>query len=246
MSHAVAMSSLPEECSKSKKLMPTAAASTANNVSLLKTMAQVEAKPSITVANNQAFPPYYNIAVAEQQAPNNDSTSSASTLNSGYATTVGAPDILTAAGTNGTRAEIELVTVDSTYNSGTEPPLHQSPKTLPRSHGTSRRHNLHTDIHSASASPNLSSRTAQQQHIQQQINHYSCSPMPSPKPTQRARNCSAGIASDSTDPTSLQLRLDSESGCGGTVGTIQEVMQQKVSSKCVVIWAGLGKESPSV
>ena len=140
---------------------------------------------------------------------------------------------------------IELANIDTngreinTISRGSNPCLQQSPRTMPRTH---RRH-LQTDIHSASASPCLPSRSNIHNYVQGQpypaINN--SSPMIGPlSATYGAKSGNflvqspAGfLSTNSSDSPSLQCGPDSyDSGSivVGGMGTLsrKEAMQQKV------------------
>lgn len=108
----------------------------------------------------------------------------------------------------------------------------QSPRTLPRSHATQRRP-LHTDIHSASASPSLPSRNSHQNYTSVQF-HNNSSPVP-PRMAYGARShpadqSPAGIQSISSDSPSVICQDSNENSISVlSAQSRKEAMQQKVT-----------------
>ena len=113
-------------------------------------------------------------------------------------------------------------------------PSSQSPRTMPRAHASHKRQ-LHTDIHSASASPSLPSRSNHQNYTQGQFNN--SSPVATPQMCQGTRSnpsvqSPAGIQSINSDSPSLVYGQDSNDNSSCGIGTVcrKEVLQQKVIS----------------
>ena len=228
-SHAtskVAASTLAMENTEAT-MMPSAIAPEADQSAVQKTTAQIEVNSINVNAINVdgQFPPYHKVAVAEQNCHHsgNNSTSSASTINSAQTALPHIPkrstdptDIIELANIHANGTKIE--------DRGTIP--WQSPKTMPRVHPSHRRQ-LHSEIHSASASPHLPSKT-NHIHIHQHINN--ASPMASPQLQHELRTSSAGAMQLNSDSPSLRYGQDSSDSCGGTVTSRKEVLQQKVRS----------------
>ena len=207
-------------------MMPSAIASEANQSAVQKTTAQIEVN-SINVNSiniDSQFPPYHNKAVAEQNCNHsgNNSTSSASTLNSAQ---TALPHIPKRSTDPTDIIELANIHANGTKNEDRGAIPWQSPKTMPRVHPSQRRQ-LHSEIHSASASPNLPSRTNHHIHTQQHINN--ASPMASPQLQHEARTSSAGAMQLNSDSLYLRYDQDSSDSCGGTVTSRKEVLQQKV------------------
>ena len=200
----------------SKSALPTSGVPEAKEPQPQKTTAQVEVNPI-----NCQFPPYYNIAVSEQQSVN--CLNSPSVLNSVY------PGPHIPIGLNNINS-IELANIDSN-GSKIEPrglrACSQSPKTMPRAHASHRRQ-FHSEIHSASASPSLPSRSNHQKYSQEQINH--SAPIASPQFTHGVRTSTAGIVSGTSDSASLKYGHESSETSSAGIGTLcrKEVLQQKV------------------
>lgn len=206
---------------------PTQAMAEIKEVQIQKTIVQVEVNPIQLDGQmgNGKLPPNYNTVVAEKS----NGINKPSVLNSAHVNNI--PDL-----SNLTYDAIELSSMNSNgskmefkgpKNSS------QSPRTLPRSHASQRRP-LHTDIHSASASPSLPSRTNHHNYIQGQF-HNNSSPVASPHMVYGARSSHtsvqspAGIQSISSDSPSVMGQDSNENSISGMATVARkEAMQQKV------------------
>ena len=114
-------------------------------------------------------------------------------------------------------------------------PCTQSPRTMPRCH-TSQRRQIHNDIHSASASPNMPSRSVHQNYNHGQVNYSSQNNSPQLGYGARSSNTSiqspAGAQSLNSDSPSLIHGQDSneESTYVAAPTTRKEALQHKVRS----------------
>ena len=196
---------------------------------LQKTIAQVEVNPTHPDGKivPSKHPPNNNTARAEQSS--NDINTRA-ILNSTNAINIipVRPSLandaieLKSIETNGRKSELR-----------SSRPSSQSPRTMPRAHASHRRQ-LHTDIHSASASPSIPSRNNHQNYTQGQFNN--SSPIATPQMCQGARSSNpsvqspAGIQSINSDSPSLVYGQDSNDNSSCGIGTVcrKEVLQQKV------------------
>ena len=212
-------------------------------IQLQKTIAQVEINHvhlDKQLLRNK-LPPNFNMAASEQSI---NCITTRSVLNSAQAGNR-IPER-----SNITNDAIELTYIES--NGGKvetrgSRPSSQSPRTIPRAHASHRRQ-LHTDIHSASASPSIPSRNNHQHYIQGHANNNS--PI-APHTVYGAKSSNpsvqspAGVQSiNSSDSPSLMYGQDSnESSCCG-MGTTdrKEVLQQQVISQYRAISPSYNKE----
>lgn len=112
-------------------------------------------------------------------------------------------------------------------------PCTQSPRTMPRCH-TSQRRQIHNDIHSASASPNMPSRSVHQNYNHGQVNYSSQNNSPQlgygPRSSNTSIHSPAGAQSLNSDSPSLIHGQDSneESTYVAAPTTRKEALQHKV------------------
>lgn len=226
---ASAASALPMDNVDSE--LPNQAMDDRKTSQLQKTIAQIEVNP-IHLDGNIApskHPPTNNTARAKQ--PSNGINACA-ILNSTNAINL-IPDT-----SNIAKDVIELKSFETNGRKievSSSKPSSQSPRTLPRSHASHRRQ-LHTDIHSASASPSIPSRNNHPNYTQGQFNN--SFPTATPQMCHGARSSStsvqspAGIQSINSDSPSLVCGQDSNDSSSLGMGTLcrKEAMQQKVIS----------------
>ena len=199
------------------------------DVKTLKTTAQVEANPANINGkdNTEKIPKHFPMTNSDQ-AFNGVITKSSfhDTQDLNYTPTrssiVNDPIELAAIETNGRRSEIR----------GSRP-CSQSPRTMPRCHASQRRQ-VHNDIHSASASPSIPSRSAHQSFHSGQVNHSPQIGSPQvvygPRSSNPSIQSPAGAQSLNSDSPSLAHGLDSneESSVVVAPATRKEALQHKV------------------
>ena len=195
---------------------------------ILKTVAQVEANPGISDGkiSSEKLPRHFPMAASDQpfNGIKNSTLQESQEMNfhSERLNMINDAIELTTIETNGRKSDIRSTR-----------PSSQSPRTMPRCHASQKRQ-VHNDIHSASASPSIPSRTAHQYINHGQDNH--SSQIGSPQIGYGARSSlpsiqsPAGVQSFNSDSPSLVHGQDSNEDSTLVVApsTRKEALQHKV------------------